>query len=75
MSMPKNELPSTDLNSLNQAAITHERMLNPFCPVADIINEALQMGDLEMANKIALESLKPKVRIPLKERLKSIFKR
>jgi len=73
--MPKNELPPADPNGLFHTAITHERMLNPFCPVVDLIKEAIQLGDLEMANKIALESLKPKVRRPsLRERLSSIFK-
>lgn len=73
--MLKNEFESEDPKGTFQSSITHELTSNPFCPIPDLINEALQIGDVELANQIASESLTPKLRKPsLRKRLRSIFK-
>ena len=52
--------------SIIQAAILHERMQNPYCPIADLLEELLEInrqGDesaIELALEIAHESLTPR---------------
>lgn len=52
--------------SIIQAAITHELMENPYCPIPGLLNELLEtyrLGDksaLDMALMIANESLAPR---------------
>jgi hypothetical protein len=41
-------------------AIFVERSTNPNCPLADLINEAIRMGDIDFAYRIACDSLKPR---------------
>ena len=52
--------------SIIQAAVTHEQMANPYCPIPDIFSELMEIyrfGDksaLDMALQIANESLAPR---------------
>jgi len=67
-----------DKDCVFSAACAKERMENPYCPLAGLLDELVSIGTpeaLEMARQIAEESLLPRRVITPVERLRKIFKR